>query len=156
MTHAHCVLSMLLPVACYESNHQLVSVSETDIRSRQHPGTCICSASYTFFPLHAAWRLMMAYVSPDNGFASAHLSPFLWSCKTTSAVGTLPCAVPSASSRTALSQAMLYSGMNGVGLALVVPCVQSLIADYTPAENRGAAFGVLYFTGALGVHRPAS
>lgn len=51
---------------------------------------------------------------------------------------------------------MLYSGMNGVGLALVVPCVQSLIADYTPAEKRGAAFGVLYFTGALGEHLPAS
>jgi MFS family permease len=51
---------------------------------------------------------------------------------------------------------MLYSGMNGIGLALVVPCVQSLIADYTPADKRGAAFGVLYFTGALGEHRPAS
>lgn len=47
-------------------------------------------------------------------------------------------------------QAMIYSGMNGIGLALVVPCVQSLIADYTPADKRGAAFGVLYFTGALG------
>ncbi len=50
---------------------------------------------------------------------------------------------------------MLYSGMNGIGLALVVPCVQSLIADYTPAEKRGAAFGVLYFTGALGEHSPS-
>ena len=47
-------------------------------------------------------------------------------------------------------QAMIYSGMNGIGLALVVPCVQSLIADYTLAERRGAAFGVLYFTGAIG------
>ena len=47
-------------------------------------------------------------------------------------------------------QAMIYSGINGVGLALVVPCVQSLIADYTAADKRGAAFGVLYFTGALG------
>ena len=47
-------------------------------------------------------------------------------------------------------QAMVYSGMNGIGLALVVPCVQSLIADYTLAERRGAAFGVLYFTGAMG------
>ncbi|CAK0783950.1 hypothetical protein CVIRNUC_007153 [Coccomyxa viridis] len=49
-----------------------------------------------------------------------------------------------------LHQAMIYSGMNGIGLALVVPCVQSLIADYTLAERRGAAFGVLYFTGAIG------
>ena len=32
-------------------------------------------------------------------------------------------------------QAMIYSGMNGIGLALVVPCVQSLIADYTLAEQ---------------------
>ena len=50
-------------------------------------------------------------------------------------------------------QAMIYSGMNGIGLALVVPCVQSLIADYTLAERRGAAFGVLYFTGAIGVQQ---
>ena len=50
----------------------------------------------------------------------------------------------------AAMQAMIYSGMNGIGLALVVPCVQSLIADYTLAERRGAAFGVLYFTGAIG------
>ena len=55
-------------------------------------------------------------------------------------------------------QAMIYSGMNGIGLALVVPCVQSLIADYTLAERRGAAFGVLYFTGAIGAQQmlPAS
>ena len=56
----------------------------------------------------------------------------------------------SATSAGAAMQAMVYSGMNGIGLALVVPCVQSLIADYTLAERRGAAFGVLYFTGAIG------
>ncbi|EIE19976.1 MFS general substrate transporter [Coccomyxa subellipsoidea C-169] len=51
---------------------------------------------------------------------------------------------------TSLSQAMLYSAANGVGLALVIPCVQSLIADYNPPESRGRAFGVMFFTSALG------
>ena len=44
----------------------------------------------------------------------------------------------------------MYCAFNGVGLALVIPCVQSLIADYTQAETRGNAFGVMYFTAALG------
>jgi hypothetical protein len=47
-------------------------------------------------------------------------------------------------------QAMLYSAANGVGLALVIPCVQSLTADYNPPEMRGRAFGVMFFTSALG------
>ncbi|KAK9902677.1 hypothetical protein WJX75_002341 [Coccomyxa subellipsoidea] len=51
---------------------------------------------------------------------------------------------------TSLSQAMLYSAANGVGLALVIPCVQSLTADYNPPEMRGRAFGVMFFTSALG------
>ncbi|CAL8466343.1 g5879 [Coccomyxa elongata] len=51
---------------------------------------------------------------------------------------------------TSLSQAMIYSGANGVGLALVIPCVQSLTADYNPPESRGRAFGIMFFTSALG------
>ena len=135
MTHAHCVFWML-PVGCYDSTHQRVSVSETGVCSRQHPSTC--SASYAFFPLHAAWRLMMAYGSPAHNLASARpgsFSIYLQDCQCCSPISTKP-QCPSL-------QAMLYSGMNGIGLALVVPCVQSLIADYPPADKRGAAFGVL-------------
>lgn len=37
--------------------------------------------------------------------------------------------------------------VNGFGLALVIPCVSSMIADYHPAETRGNAFGVMGMTG---------
>ena len=40
--------------------------------------------------------------------------------------------------------------INGVGLALVIPSGQSLIADYYPPASRGRAFGALYLTGAVG------
>ena len=48
---------------------------------------------------------------------------------------------------------MVWCGVNGVGLALVIPCVQSLTADYNPAEMRGRAFGIMAFTAAMGVPR---
>lgn len=38
----------------------------------------------------------------------------------------------------------------GLGLALVVPAVQSLTADLHAPGSRGKAFGVLYLTAALG------
>ncbi|KAM0936317.1 putative major facilitator superfamily, MFS transporter superfamily [Dioscorea sansibarensis] len=41
-------------------------------------------------------------------------------------------------------------GLNGVGLALVGPAIQSLIADSTEDHNRGTAFGWLQLTGSLG------
>ena len=44
----------------------------------------------------------------------------------------------------------MWCGVNGVGLALVIPCVQSLTADYYPPESRGQAFGFMYFTSSLG------
>jgi hypothetical protein len=61
-------------VGYYDSTHQHVSISETGIRSRQRPSTC--SASYAFFSLHAAGRLMMAYELPDNNVASVNLASF--------------------------------------------------------------------------------
>jgi MFS family permease len=45
---------------------------------------------------------------------------------------------------------MAFAGINGMGLALLVPCCQSLIADLFPAEARGRAFGLMQLTGALG------
>jgi MFS family permease len=50
-----------------------------------------------------------------------------------------------------LLQAMASCAVNGLGLALVIPCVQSLTADYNPPESRGRAFGFMFFTGSLGV-----
>jgi MFS family permease len=40
--------------------------------------------------------------------------------------------------------------LNGVGLALVSPAIQSLVADYTDDNNRGSAFGWLQLTGNIG------
>jgi hypothetical protein len=37
--------------------------------------------------------------------------------------------------------------VNGFGLALVIPCVSSMIADYHPPETRGNAFGMMGLTG---------
>jgi MFS family permease len=46
-------------------------------------------------------------------------------------------------------QAMSFSAWNGLGLALVIPCVQSLIADVYSASARGRAFGLLFLTSSL-------
>ena len=51
---------------------------------------------------------------------------------------------------TALSQAIACWAVNGLGLALVIPSGQSLIADFYSPAARGTAFGTLYLTGALG------
>ncbi|PKI18333.1 hypothetical protein CRG98_049393, partial [Punica granatum] len=41
-------------------------------------------------------------------------------------------------------------GLNGIGLAIVTPAIQSLIADSTDESNRGMAFGWLQLTGNIG------
>jgi MFS family permease len=41
-------------------------------------------------------------------------------------------------------------GLNGIGLALVIPAINSLVADYTDDHTRGAAFGWLQMTCNLG------
>ncbi|CAL8463252.1 g2786 [Coccomyxa elongata] len=51
---------------------------------------------------------------------------------------------------TTLTQAMSFSAWNGLGLALVIPCVQSLIADVYSSTTRGRAFGLLFLTSGLG------
>lgn len=48
------------------------------------------------------------------------------------------------------TQMLAFSCVNGLGLALLIPCVQSLLADYYTPANRGRAFGLLYFTSSLG------
>ncbi|KAK3004650.1 hypothetical protein RJ639_019404 [Escallonia herrerae] len=41
-------------------------------------------------------------------------------------------------------------GLNGIGLAIVTPAIQSLVANSTDESNRGLAFGWLQLTGNLG------
>uniref|UniRef100_A0A453KQK1 Major facilitator superfamily (MFS) profile domain-containing protein n=1 Tax=Aegilops tauschii subsp. strangulata TaxID=200361 RepID=A0A453KQK1_AEGTS len=44
-------------------------------------------------------------------------------------------------------QVAVARGLNGIGLALVTPAIQSLVADYTDDNTRGSAFGWLQLTG---------
>ncbi|PON61573.1 Major facilitator [Parasponia andersonii] len=67
------------------------------------------------------------------------LGAFLW------AAATLLVAFSSTFLQVAISRAL-----NGIGLALVAPAIQSLVADSTDETNRGMAFGWLQLTGNLG------
>lgn len=49
-----------------------------------------------------------------------------------------------------LNQGYLFWAVNGLGLSLVIPTGQSLIADYHCASARGLAFGAYYLTAAFG------
>jgi MFS family permease len=51
---------------------------------------------------------------------------------------------------TDLRQAYGFAVFNGIGLSLIVPSVQSLIADAYGAGTRGSAFGALYMISSLG------
>ena len=42
------------------------------------------------------------------------------------------------------------AALNGVGLALAIPCVQSIVADAVPAARRGSAFGLVGTAAGLG------
>lgn len=53
-----------------------------------------------------------------------------------------------------LRQAMMWSAANGLGLALVIPCIQSLVADYNTFDVRGQAFGLLGMVAGLGESSP--
>ncbi|KAL3507934.1 hypothetical protein ACH5RR_033316 [Cinchona calisaya] len=47
-------------------------------------------------------------------------------------------------------QRAVSRGLNGIGLAIVIPAIQSLVADSTNESNRGTAFGWLQLTGNFG------
>ncbi|XP_027366888.1 protein spinster-like [Abrus precatorius] len=49
-----------------------------------------------------------------------------------------------------LTQVAIWRGLSGVGLAIVIPAIKSLIADFTDDSNRGMAFGKLQLTGNFG------
>ena len=46
---------------------------------------------------------------------------------------------------------LIYRAITGIGLAVIIPTSQSIIADYFPPAKRGKAFGWLGLTGVLGV-----
>ncbi|KAK4793723.1 hypothetical protein SAY86_024158 [Trapa natans] len=48
------------------------------------------------------------------------------------------------------TQVAISRALNGIGLAIVTPAIQSLVADSTDDNNRGSAFGWLQLTGNLG------
>ena len=50
----------------------------------------------------------------------------------------------------AAAQAAAFAGLNGTGLAVVLPCVQSILADVYSADRRGLAFGLVMTAGILG------
>jgi MFS family permease len=47
-------------------------------------------------------------------------------------------------------QALAFAALSGCGLALVTPCVTSVIADLWEERVRGRAFGVVLMFGSLG------
>ncbi|XP_021743526.1 uncharacterized protein LOC110709628 [Chenopodium quinoa] len=67
------------------------------------------------------------------------LGAFLW------AAATFLVAISSTFFQVAVSRAL-----NGIGLAIVAPAIQSLVADSTDDSNRGTAFGWLQLTSNLG------
>uniref|UniRef100_A0ACD5ZUE1 Uncharacterized protein n=2 Tax=Avena sativa TaxID=4498 RepID=A0ACD5ZUE1_AVESA len=91
--------------------------------------------------------LVQALTFPLAAYASARhdrarvvaVGAFLW------AAATFLVAI----SRTYLQMA-ISRGLNGIGLALVIPAINSLVADYTDDHTRGAAFGWLQMTCNLG------
>lgn len=51
---------------------------------------------------------------------------------------------------TTFAQVAVSRALNGIGLGIVIPAIQSLVADSADEGNRGLAFGWLGFTGSFG------
>jgi MFS family permease len=83
---------------------------------------------------------LAAYLSSRHNRAHViALGAFLW------ATATFLVAVS-----TTFFQVAVSRGLNGIGLAIVTPAIQSLVADSTDDYNRGMAFGWLGFTSNIG------
>lgn len=90
---------------------------------------------------------MQALVSPIAGVAS-HFMP-------RGQIICLGCCIWSTftilfATTNSISYALPLCAVNGIGLALVIPSVQSLTADYHAADSRGRAFGALWLTISFG------
>ncbi|KAK4353098.1 hypothetical protein RND71_028616 [Anisodus tanguticus] len=83
---------------------------------------------------------LAAYLSARHNRAHViALGAFLWSA------ATFLVAISSTFTEVAISR-----GLNGIGLAIVTPAIQSLVADSTDESNRGTAFGWLALTANFG------
>ncbi|EES13816.1 hypothetical protein BDA96_07G133400 [Sorghum bicolor] len=90
--------------------------------------------------VQAACYPLAAYASARHDRARVvAVGAFLW------AAATFLVAVSGSFLQMAISR-----GLNGIGLALVLPAISSLVADYTDDHTRGAAFGWLQMTCNLG------
>jgi len=90
--------------------------------------------------VQAACYPLAAYMATRHNRAHViALGAFLW------AAATFLVGISSTFLQVAISR-----GLNGIGLALVIPAIQSLVADSTDDETRGSAFGWLQFTGFFG------
>ncbi|ESQ40965.1 hypothetical protein EUTSA_v10013341mg [Eutrema salsugineum] len=83
---------------------------------------------------------LAAYLSSRHNRAHViALGAFLW------ATATFLVAIS-----TTFFQVAVSRGLNGIGLAIVTPAIQSLVADSTEDSNRGVAFGWLGLTSNIG------
>ncbi|XP_049405535.1 thiamine pathway transporter THI73-like, partial [Solanum stenotomum] len=83
---------------------------------------------------------LAAYLSARHNRAHViAFGAFLWSA------ATFLVAISSTFTQIAISR-----GLNGIGLAIVTPAIQSLVADSTHESNRGTAFGWLELTSSFG------
>ncbi|GMI67208.1 hypothetical protein like AT5G10190 [Hibiscus trionum] len=83
---------------------------------------------------------LAAYLSMHHNRAHViALGAFLW------AAATFLVAIS-----TTFLQVAVSRGLNGIGLAIVIPAIQSLVADSTDDSNRGVAFGWLQLTSNIG------
>eukprot|EP01018_Ginkgo_biloba_P013469 Gb_17797 [translate_table: standard] len=121
--------SALLPGVYMEISKEL-NLSPTDLGSLtlfRHLVQCIS------FPL-------AAYLAIRHNRASViAIGALAWSMATIS-VGL----------STTYSQIAVSRALNGIGLAVVLPAIQSMVADSTDEENRGLAFGWLQMMGNMG------
>ena len=68
------------------------------------------------------------------------------------AAGTFLCAAATAlvGASGTVAQMVVVRGLNGVGMALVLPTVTSLVADYSDDDTRGSTLGWLFMVQGLG------
>ncbi|KAI9116970.1 hypothetical protein K1719_011969 [Acacia pycnantha] len=76
---------------------------------------------------------LLYFALRENKLARSCSSIFLWNPATTDA-----------------KEVAISRGLNGIGLAIVIPAIQSLVADSTEYSNRGMAFGWLALTSSFG------
>ncbi|KAK9826424.1 hypothetical protein WJX81_004002 [Elliptochloris bilobata] len=94
------------------------------------------------------WRaLVQALASPLSGFLGDSFNRVYIVCAGTVLWGAMTAAIGASHT---LPEATAWAAINGAGLALVLPCCQSLVADYFRPEARGSGFACLFTASAIG------